>query len=195
VIAGSGPGHHLELRRPGGREAVAHAIDVWRREVDAQQHGAVRDLALQRFSTLLGQAGRLEYRREAAGDMPSSLPQLRGQRSGRHDWPDPWHHQGDGRQHTARQFSQARRRPRILKVYPGSRVHLISKDPRVGMTLRDDRDVLLADTQGMKRGRGLGCRGRVRKQREREWVGHSRYLTLKRSLDLESGDRCATNAA
>jgi hypothetical protein len=41
----------------------------------------------------------------------------------------------------------------------------------------------------MKRRRGLGRRGRVRKQREREWVGHSRYLTLKRSLDLEPGDR------
>ena len=93
--------------------------------------------------------------------MSSGFPQLRGQRPCGHDWPDPWHHQGDCRQHATRQLSEACRRRRIFKVYAGSRVHLIGKGPRVGMALCDDRDVLLADPEGMKCPRGLGGLGRI----------------------------------
>ena len=36
-IGGSGlsPSHHLELRRPGGGQAITHAVDVRWRDVDA----------------------------------------------------------------------------------------------------------------------------------------------------------------
>ena len=37
---GSRPSHGFEPGRPGGREAGTHAIDVCRRSVDAEQHGA-----------------------------------------------------------------------------------------------------------------------------------------------------------
>ena len=93
--------------------------------------------------------------------MSSGFPQLRGQRSCGHDGPDPWHHQGDCRQHASRQLSEACGRRRIFKVYAGSRVHLIGKGPRVGMALRDDRNVFLADTERMKCRRGLGGLGRI----------------------------------
>ena len=55
------PRHHLELRRPGGGQPIAYAIDVWQRDVDAQQHGALRYPALQGFGTLLRQTGGLEH--------------------------------------------------------------------------------------------------------------------------------------
>ena len=51
------------------------------------------------------------------------------------------------------------------------------------MTLCDDGDVFPADTEGMKRPRGLRGRGRSRKQRENEGMGHDEYLTIKRTID------------
>jgi hypothetical protein len=51
--SGSRPSHHLELRRAGGGQAVTDAIDVRCRDVDAQQHGALRDLSLQGFGRFL----------------------------------------------------------------------------------------------------------------------------------------------
>ena len=47
------PSHHLELRRAGGGQAITYAIDVRCRDVDAQQHGALRDLSLQGFGKFL----------------------------------------------------------------------------------------------------------------------------------------------
>jgi hypothetical protein len=51
--SGSVPSDHLELRRPGGGQALTYALDVRCRDVDAQQHGALRDLSLQGFGTFL----------------------------------------------------------------------------------------------------------------------------------------------
>ena len=48
--AGSSPRHHLELRRPGGGEAITYAVDVRWRDVDAQQDRALSDLSLQGLS-------------------------------------------------------------------------------------------------------------------------------------------------
>ena len=47
--SGSSPSHHLELRRPGGGQAITYAVDVRWRDVDAQQDGALSDLSLQGF--------------------------------------------------------------------------------------------------------------------------------------------------
>ena len=83
------------------------------------------------------------------------------QRACSNKWPDPRHHQGDCRQHLAAEFSKACCRPRVFKVHARRRVHPVGKDSRVGMTLCDDGDVFPADTEGMKRPRGLGGRRRV----------------------------------
>jgi hypothetical protein len=47
---GSSPSHHLELRRPGGGEALTYAVDVRWPDVDAQQDRALSDLSLQGLS-------------------------------------------------------------------------------------------------------------------------------------------------
>ena len=47
--SGSSPSDHLELRRPGGGQAITYAVDVRWRDVDAQQDGALSDLSLQGF--------------------------------------------------------------------------------------------------------------------------------------------------
>ena len=159
AAAESRPSHHLELRRPGSGQALTYAINVWRRDVDAQQHRALRNLALQGLGTLLWQTGGLENRRKAAGHVSRRCPKLRRQRPCRNNWPDPWHDQGDCRHHSAAQFSQECRRSRIFKVHAGRRVHSFSKGPRVGMAVCDDGDVFPADTEGMKRRSSLGGRG------------------------------------
>ena len=74
---GRRPGHHCQVRRPGGGQTITDAIDVCRRDVDAKQHGAIRDLALQSVRLLLRQPGGSEHRREAAGYMSGRFPKLR----------------------------------------------------------------------------------------------------------------------
>ena len=49
----SRPSHHLELRGPGGGQAVTYPIQVRCRDVDAQQYGAMCDLPLQSFGRFL----------------------------------------------------------------------------------------------------------------------------------------------
>jgi hypothetical protein len=93
--------------------------------------------------------------------MSSRFPKLRRQRPCRNNWPDPWHHQGDRRQHVAAQLSQASRRSRIFKLDAGRRVHPVSKSQRVSVTVCDDGDLFPADTEGMKRRSGLGGHGRI----------------------------------
>ena len=53
VVTSSFPGHDIECRRPGGGEAVAHPIDVGRRDVDTQENCAVRNRLLNCFSALV----------------------------------------------------------------------------------------------------------------------------------------------
>jgi len=48
--------------------------------------------------------------------------------------------------------------------------------------------VFLADTEGMKSSSGLSRRGRICKEREREWVGHGSYLTLISLLCFTKAD-------
>jgi len=93
--------------------------------------------------------------------MSGSFSKFGRQWASRNDWPDPRHHQGDCRQYLAAQLSKTCRRPRVFKVHAGRRVHAVSKGSRVGMTVCDDGDVFLADTEGMKRPRGLGGRRRI----------------------------------
>ena len=91
--------------------------------------------------------------------MSGRCPKLRRQRSCGNNWPDPWHNYGDCRHHSAAQFSQKRRRSRMFKLHARCGVHPFSKDPLVGMRVCDNRDVFLADTDGMKRRRSLGGHG------------------------------------
>ena len=93
--------------------------------------------------------------------MSGRLPKFRRQRPCRNDGPDPWHHQGDCREHVAAQLSQACRYSRIFKFHAGRRVHPVSKGLLVGAAICDDGDLFPADTEGMKRCSGLGGQGRI----------------------------------
>lgn len=177
--ARSRPSHQLDLRRSGGRQALPHASDVWRSEMDAQQHGASCDFALQRFGAFVWQTGGRQHRCEAAGRVSGHFPKLRGERPRRNNWPDPWHHQGDRGQHAATQLSQACRLPRIFEVYSGHRVHPVSKRLRVRMSVCDDRHGFPADPESMKRPRSVGGHGRSREQPENEWMGHANHFTMR----------------
>lgn len=50
---GSPPSYRLEPRRAGGGQAITYGIHVRCRDVDSQQHGALRDRSLQGFGSFL----------------------------------------------------------------------------------------------------------------------------------------------
>jgi hypothetical protein len=136
--------------------------------MDAEQHGASCDFALQRLGAFVWQTGGRQHRREAAGHMSGHFPELRRERPGRYNWPDPWHHQGDCGQHAAAQLSKERRRPRIFEIYSGRRVHPVGKRLRVRMRVGHDRDGLLDYSESVKRPRSVSGHGRGRKESEKE---------------------------
>ena len=79
--------------------------------MDAQQYGALSNVALQRDGAFVWQPGGGQHRGEAASRMSGQLPELRGERSRRHNGPNPRHHQGDRGQRAAAQLPEARRGP------------------------------------------------------------------------------------
>ena len=172
AAARSLPGHDLERGRASRRQALAHTIDVWWSDVDPEQHGAVRDLALQRLGTFRREAGGPESRRQAARGMSGCLAKLGRERAGGHDGSDSGHRDGDGGEHEATELAEACCQSGILELDPKRRVHLIGKLPRLDMIVRDDRDVVFTDPEGMKPARRRDGRSDGRKQRERERMRH-----------------------
>ena len=87
-----GPGHDISLSRARGGQPVTHAIDIQLRDVHANQHGALRDLALESVCTFLGQTRRLEHRSHAPGGVSCGFAQLRRQWSRSDNRSDARHH-------------------------------------------------------------------------------------------------------
>ena len=134
--------------------------------MNADQHGAIRDVSLQRLGALGRYAGAHQHRREAAGCVPRCLAELRCQRPSRHDWSDPGKHEGYGGDEAAGQFSQSSRRARIFELGTRRGIHPLGKRTGLDVIPCDDRDGFLVDMQTMERLRRSGGGSSGRKQRD-----------------------------
>jgi hypothetical protein len=117
--------------------------------VNAEQHGATRDVLLQRLGAIERHAGAHQHRREAAGCMPSRLAELRRKRASGNDWSDPGKDESYGGDDAAGEFSQSSRGTRIFELGTRRGIHPLGKRTGLNVIPCDDRDGLPFDTQTM----------------------------------------------
>ena len=148
-VRASRPVRDLQLTRPGVGQRCPDTIGVWTSDVNAEQHGATRDVLLQRLGAIGRHAGAHQHRREAAGCMPSRLAELRRKWAPGNDGSNPGEDEGDGGDEAAGQFSQTSRRPRIFELGTRRGIHPLGKRTGFDVIPCDDRDGLPLDTQTM----------------------------------------------
>jgi len=134
--------------------------------VNAEQHGATRDVSLQCLGAIGRHAGAHQHRLEAAGCVPRRLAELRRQRASGNDWSDPGKDKGYGGDESAGQLSQPPRPTRIFKLNTRRGIHPLGKRTGLDVIPCDDRDGFLVDPQTMERLRRRGGGSCGRKQRD-----------------------------
>src|SRR5205085_7903558 len=94
---------------------------------NSEQDRTMLDGVLERGRARRANACALERRRHAACDVAGRLPQPRRERAGSDDRANPWKDERNGGEDLPGQFTQTRRRTRILEIRPWRRVHLLGE--------------------------------------------------------------------